>query len=156
MTGSVYPSLSCEIFSGWRMPSGVRTRVTAFDLRTPPAFFQIRGGLLLCGIAHLDAILTAIAPALLAMRVAEPLCWTTSVRPSIVATPPCTCTWNLSAPAFDLENFARIAASSWASEMAGRVAAAAGFAGAPSLRHRADGLARDEHRLPRQLQLSTL
>src|SRR5690349_4454841 len=36
---------------------------------------------------------TATAPAFLANRVAVPLCCTTSVLPSSVATPPCTCTW---------------------------------------------------------------
>ena len=60
-------------------------------------------------------LFTATAPAVFAIRVATPLCWITSVRPSMVATPPCTCTWNLSALIFDLANLARIAASSCAS-----------------------------------------
>ena len=41
-------------------------------------------------------LFTATAPAVLAMRVAAPLCWIMSVLPSIVTTPPCTLKRNLS------------------------------------------------------------
>src|ERR1035438_3340487 len=49
-------------------------------------------------------LFTATAPAVLHMRVAVPLCCTTSVLPSMVATPPCTRIVNLSALILDLAN----------------------------------------------------
>src|ERR1700722_2705337 len=51
---------------------------------------------------------TATAPAVLAIRVAAPLCWMTLVLPSQKATPPWTFTVNLSAPIFDLASLNRI------------------------------------------------
>src|ERR1035441_5946551 len=56
-------------------------------------------------------LFTTTAPAVLHIRVAVPLCCTTSVLPSIVATPPCTRTVNLSALILDLANLARMTAS---------------------------------------------
>src|ERR1035441_8553185 len=49
-------------------------------------------------------LLPAAPPAVLHIRVAVPLCCTTSVLPSMVATPPCTRTVNLSALILDLAN----------------------------------------------------
>src|ERR1700722_20146149 len=73
-------------------------------------------------------LFTPIAPAVLAIRVAAPLCWITSVLPSIVATPPCTLKWNLSAPIFDLAILARIVASICASVGRGGPLAVGGVA----------------------------
>src|ERR1019366_3054917 len=56
-------------------------------------------------------LFTTAAPAVLHMRVAVPLCCRTSVLPSMVATPPCTRTVNLSVEILDLANLARMTAS---------------------------------------------
>ena len=50
-------------------------------------------------------LLTAVAPAAFAMRVMTPLCWGTSVEPSIVATPCETETVKWSAASFDFASF---------------------------------------------------
>ena len=73
-------------------------------------FSRLRGGFLPGGVADLNAVVHrdgagGFAPA----GWPSPLCWMTSVRPSRVATPPCTCTWNLSALIFDFANLARMA-----------------------------------------------
>ena len=54
---------------------------------------------------------TLRAPAVLAIRVAAPLCCTTSVVPSQVATPPCTWTLKPSLPILDFASLAWMAAS---------------------------------------------
>src|ERR1017187_4990792 len=73
-------------------------------------------------------LLTASAPPVLARRVATPLCCTTPVWPSMVATPPCTRTWNLSALILDLANLARMAASISLSDFLGAAVVLAGAA----------------------------
>src|SRR5581483_584956 len=59
---------------------------------------------------------TWTAPAVRAIRVAEPLCCTTLVLPSQVTTPCCTLKRNPSLPIFDLASLVRMAASIWASD----------------------------------------
>lgn len=69
---------------------------------------------------------TCFAPEVLAMRVAAPLCWTTSARPLRYAVPFDTLTVNFPPPAFDLANLVCMACSSAASPTARPLAAAAG------------------------------
>ena len=86
-------------------------RLTPLDLRPAASGGQIRSRFFFRLIAHCDFIHHLLAPPVFARRVATPLCCSTLVLPVRVATPPWTCTSNLSVEILDFASLARIVRS---------------------------------------------
>jgi hypothetical protein len=105
---------------------GVRPGIAACHLGSPAALIEIIGSLLFGGVADLDVVIYRDRAAGLRHSRGGALVLITLLLPSMVATPPCTWTWNFSTLIFGRENFARMVASISASDfMAGLAGALA-------------------------------